>query len=56
VSEKQEKVSIEEKGGFNVDSSLSESIGFWAIKEKGKYAEICKSLKKDLKFDESVYN
>ena len=47
---------IESKGDFNINGSLSESIGFWAIKDEGKYTEICKSLKKDLKFDESVYN
>lgn len=55
VQAQQEKVFKEEKGQFNINGSLGESLGHWATQQKGKNSEICRNLKKELKLDEQVY-
>ena len=55
VQSQQEKVYRDEKGKFNVNGSLGESLGHWATQNQGKNSEICRNLKKELKLDEQVY-
>lgn len=53
----QRKLFKEHQGkGFNVNCSLAELLGFCATNNNGKQADICKSLKKDLKLNDEVYN
>lgn len=57
VGKVQRKLFKEHNGkGFNVNSSLAQVLGFCATNNNGKQSDVCKSLKKELKLNDEVYN
>ena len=57
VGKIQKKLYKDNQGkGFNINGSLAETIGFIVTNNDGKSADLAKSLKKELKLSDEVYN
>lgn len=57
VGKVQKKLYKDSQGkGFNINGSLAETIGYIVTNNDGKAADLAKTLKKELKLSDEVYN